>query len=254
MKDFLKTICIEAGELTLKYKHKDSALKIDAKSEKDFVTEADLAVEKLLVERILAKYPAHSILGEETGAHAGSEYRWIIDPIDGTNCFMHGHPFYSISIAIEKGDTLELAAVYAPVLGELFMAQRGKGATLNDVPIAVSETTETNNAMVATGFACLRENKAKQGLKLFCDVVPHVRDVRRHGSAAMDVCYVACGRFDFYWESYLNIYDVAAGRLILEEAGGRLTDFSGGQTKLYSEVAASNGVIHSELLRLLNKR
>lgn len=252
MIDFLKEICIEAGELTLQYRQCLSALKVNAKSEKDFVTEADVAVEKLLVERILAKYPDHGILGEETGERCGSEYRWIIDPIDGTNSFMHGQPTYSISIALEKNGALELGAVCVPAFGELFMAQRGKGATLNGAPICVSGSAEMKLAMAATGFACLRENKAADGLKVFCSVVPHVRDVRRYGSAAIDLCYVACGRFDLYWENYLNIYDVAAGQLILEEAGGKITDFSGGKSKLYGEVAASNGALHAELLRLLS--
>jgi myo-inositol-1(or 4)-monophosphatase len=251
MKDFLKTIILEAGRITLTHKARLSDIHIDRKSEKDLVTEADVAVENYLVEQIKAHYPDHAILGEESGSHDGSEYRWVIDPIDGTTTFIHGLPFYSISVALQRQNQTVLAAVYAPVLGELFTAQSGKGATLNDTPIRVSTRTALSDCVMATGFACLRANLKDNNLPLIDRIAPKLRGLRILGSAALDLCYVACGRTDAFWELNLKIYDIAAGMLIAQEAGALVTDLSGGTANLPHKVLASNGKIHSELMRLL---
>ena len=253
MKEFLKTISIEAGKIALDYKARLSTVQIDRKSEKDLVTEADVAVEKYLVEQIKKTYPNHSILGEESGVHAGNAYRWIIDPIDGTTSFVHDQPFFSNSIALEKNDELILAAVNIPVLGELFMAEKGKGATLNEKPIHVSNRDTLTDCVLATGFGCLRQNKSHHNLPYFNKIVPIIRGVRRYGSSAVDLAYVACGRTDGYWELNLQIYDMAAGMLILQEAGGTVTDFAGKPDNIPAETLGTNGKIHTELSDLLTQ-
>ncbi len=247
MQKFLEDIIRQAGELTLDYRRHLGSVRVDRKSAKDLVTEADVAVEGLIVGAIKEKYPSHSILGEETGITKGDDSRWIIDPIDGTVSFVHDQPFYSVSIALEQKGVLTNAAVYAPVLGDLFTAEKGGGAYLNGKPIRVSQCCDIGDCLLATGFACIRSGLKENNLPVFTKMMPLIRGVRRYGSAAIDCCYVACGRLDGFWEFNLNIYDVAAGRLILEEAGGRFSDFAGREDKLYSQVLATNGLIHDDL-------
>jgi myo-inositol-1(or 4)-monophosphatase len=218
---------------------------------KDLVTEADVAVENYLIEQINKHYPDHAICAEESGTHTGNEYRWVIDPIDGTTSFVHDHPFYSISVALQQNDQTILAAVFAPVLGELYMAEKGNGATRNGQPISVSNHTALSDCLMTTGFACLRANLEHNNLPLIERIAPTLRGLRILGSAAVDLCYVACGRTDGGWELNLNIYDIAAGALIVQEAGGTVTDFSGGTTNLPHEILATNGNIHTQLSELL---
>lgn len=226
-------------------------MQITRKSEKDLVTEADVAVEKHLVEQIKKHYPDHSILGEETGRHAGNEYRWIIDPIDGTTSFVHDQPFFSNSVALEHNGEIILAAVNAPALGELFMAEYGSGATLNDKPIHVSKRDKVSDCVLGTGFACVRQNLEHNNLPYFEKVVTVIRGIRRYGSAAIDMSYVACGRLDGFWELNLQIYDMAAGMLIVTEAGGTVTDFAGKKLNTPHETLATNTRIHAELSNML---
>jgi len=251
MRPFLKEIITEAGRISLEYKARLSEVTVNRKSHKDLVTQADVAVETYLVARIRARYPDHAILAEETGAHASGDYRWVIDPIDGTNSFVHDYPFYSVSIALEHKGQAVMGAVYAPVLGELFFAEKGRGATLNDRPIHVTDTSDLSDCMMATGFACVRENASENNIGHFARILPLIRDVRRDGSAAIDLAYVACGRFDGYWEMCLKPYDIAAGRLLVTEAGGVVTDFSGGTQGLPAQIIAANRRVHPQLLKLL---
>ena len=263
MKIFLKDIITRAGEISLAHRARLHDMRITRKGTvKDLVTEADVAVEQFLVEQIRQTYPDHAICGEESGTHlsrrsgaktdAGDRYRWIIDPIDGTTSFIHGLPFYSISIAVECDGQTVLAAVYAPVLGELFMAERGTGATLNDIPIRVSERDTLSDCVLSTGFACLRANLERNNLPAVAALAPTLRGLRILGSAALDLCYVACGRTDGAWELNLNIYDIAAGMLIAAEAGATVTDFSGtGTANLPTEIVATNGRLHAELSDIL---
>jgi myo-inositol-1(or 4)-monophosphatase len=251
MKQFLEETILQAGRISLEYKARLAELPVNRKSLKDLVTEADVAVEEYLVKEIQARFPEHAIWGEETGSHPGGEYCWVIDPIDGTTSFVHDYPFYSVSIALEHRGEPILAAVYAPVLNELFFAEKGRGATLNDKPIRVTSTSELSDSMLATGFACVRIDSAQNNLGHFNKLLPLIRDVRRGGSAAMDLCYVACGRFDGYWELCLKPFDIAAGRLIVMEAGGIVTDFAGGTDKLPLEVVGANPHVHRQLLQLL---
>lgn len=251
MKDFLKMIVTEAGRIALEYKERVREMRVDHKSDKDLVTEADVAVERYLVEQIKMHYPEHAIVGEESGSHAGGAYRWIIDPIDGTTSFVHDQPFFSVSVALEHNGETILAAVNAPVLGELFMAEKGAGATLNGAPIQVSTRDKLIDSVLGTGFACVRQNLEHNNLPYFAKVVPVIRGVRRYGSAAIDLSYVACGRLDGFWELNLKIYDIAAGLLMVTETGGKVTDFAGGQKSRPFETLATNGKIHKELSDLL---
>lgn len=252
MRSFLKDIITQAGVLSLEFKRKLSGLSVHRKSVKDLVTEADVAVERFLVEHIQKQYPDHAILGEESGVHAGGDYRWIIDPIDGTGSFVHDQPFYSISVALEHRGTLILGAVNTPVMSELFMAEKGKGAARNGQPIHVSQCESLIDAMVATGFACMRDNLTPNNLLYVNRLLPQIRDLRRTGSAALDLCYVACGRFDGFWELNLKPYDIAAGMLIVQEAGGIVTDFDGGTAGLPGRIIAAAPKLHPLLQRVFH--
>ncbi len=253
MKSFLQDTITRAGEISLEYREKLTEIEVNRKSPKDLVTEADVAVEHYIVEQIKKHYPDHSILGEESGTHSGNEYQWIIDPIDGTAGFVHCHPFYSVSVGLKKGDELILGAVFVPVLGELFLAQKGDGATLNGTPIHVSTRTNLSECMIGTGFACLREDFTENNLPYFVEIAPKVRGMRRHGSAAADLAYVACGRFDAFWELNLKIYDIAAGAILVQEAGGKVTDFAGGSEGMPMEVLAASEAIYPDLQKIIEK-
>ena len=251
MKAFLIDIIKEAGKISLDFRSRLSSLAVSKKTDKDLVSEADLAVEAFLIEQIHARFPDHAVFGEEGGARGSHAYRWIIDPIDGTTSFVHGQPFYSISIALEKNGELVLGAVNAPVLEELFVAQRGQGAVCNNSPMRVSQRDKLVDSVLGTGFACLRTNLGHNNLPYFNAIAPQVRGIRRYGSVAIDLSYVAGGRMDGFWELALHTYDIAAGQLILEEAGGRLTDFSGERQGMPDELVATNGKIHEQILAIL---
>jgi len=254
MKDFLREIILAVGEVTLEFRKGLGDIEVTHKSRKDIVTEADVAVENYLVERINERYPDHAILGEESGSHAGkSGWRWIIDPIDGTVSFVRGQAFYTISICVEKDGEYVLGAIYAPVLDELFMAEKDGGATLNGQPISVSKEDDLGLCLMATGFACLRYDNERNNIHYFNKVIPQIADIRRCGSAALDMCYVACGRVDGYWELELNIYDLAAGELIAKEAGATVSDFSGGEVSDYKEIVCTNGLVHDGLVKILSE-
>lgn len=237
--------------MSLDFRNSLSSLEVSKKTDKDLVSEADLAIEAFLVEQIHARFPDHAIFGEEGGARGSHEYRWIIDPIDGTTSFVHGQPFYSISIALEKNGQTILGAVNAPVLEELFVAQRGQGAACNKRPMRVSQRDKLVDSVLGTGFACLRTNLEHNNLPYFNAIAPHVRGIRRYGSVAIDLSYVACGRMDGFWELALHTYDIAAGQLILEESGGRISDYSGSSQDIPHELVATNGAIHEQLLAIL---
>jgi myo-inositol-1(or 4)-monophosphatase len=233
-------------------------LLISNKSDIDLVTEVDLASEKLIVERIRTHHPRHAILAEESGpseAIAGpiqNEWKWIIDPLDGTTNYAHGYPCYCVSIALERAGRIELGVIYDPAREEMFAAERGQGATLNERRIRVSAIEDLNRAMVCTGFPYdVRERPAFA--RHFTSFTMQAQAVRRDGSAALDLAYIACGRFDGFWEDGLNAWDVAAGVLLVEEAGGRVSNFDDAQLDIYTpKVVASNGLIHEAMLRVLN--
>lgn len=234
------------------------SLQISNKGDIDLVTESDLASEKLIVERVRSHYPRHTILAEESGEAviAGptqSDWKWIIDPLDGTTNYAHGYPCFCVSIAVERSGQMEIGVVYDPMRDEMFAAERGQGATLNDRRIRVSNIEDLNQAMLCTGFPYdvrTRPDFARG----FTNFTMHAQAVRRDGSAALDLAYVACGRFDGFWEDGLNPWDIAAGVLLIEEAGGLVTDFQSGPLNIYTpKVVASNGLIHQSMLRVLDQ-
>lgn len=225
----------------------------------DLVTEADLAAEELIIDRIRSHYPRHSILAEESGASDGitlipgeSEWKWIVDPLDGTTNYAHGYPCFCVSIGIERAGRVEIGVVYDPMRDEIFAAERGQGATLNERRMRVSKVQDLNNAMLCTGFPYNvreRPNFARD----FTNFTMQAQAVRRDGSAALDLAYVACGRFDGFWEDGLNPWDVAAGILLIEEAGGRVTDYQNEPLDIYTaKVLASNGLVHEAMMRVLH--
>ena len=254
MIEFLTELANLAGDESLRYFGKIKEADIQGKAtSKDLVSIADKAIEKLIISRILEKFPDHDIFGEETG-HRGidSEYCWVIDPIDGTQSFVKHHPYYSISIALYKNGKGYAGAVNAPALGRLFTAVSGEGAFENGQPIRVSNCTELENAACATGFARLRENKVEPVLEKFVRILPRLRDIKRCGSAALDLAMTAAGVFDGYWEEGLQLYDAAAGAIICREAGGIVTDFRGGENYPADGIIAGPAPIAAELQKLLN--
>ncbi len=229
MLSFLQDTITRAADICVAEQGRLTPGDLEFKSRKDLVTATDRQVEAFIVRQIESQFPDHGILGEETGrSRTQSDYLWIIDPIDGTTSFFHGQPYYAVSIALEKAGEIIMGAVSAPALGQQFYACKGEGAFLNGQPIRVSDTVTLADAVMATGFACLRAGLENNNLVHFNRIVPQLRDIRRCGSAALDLCYVACGKLDGFWELNLNIYDVAAGMLLVTEAGGVISDFSGG--------------------------
>ncbi len=222
----------------------------------NLVTEADHASEKAIIDVIHRHFPDHHILSEETGEIIlNSNYKWIIDPIDGTINFAHGIPLNCVSIAVEHHGEIIMAAVYNPHLHEFYFAEKGKGATLNDKPIRVSEQTRAINACLVTGFPYTYINSPNGPLEIFERFVRKGVPVRRLGSAAIDLCWVAAGRFDGFYEHKLEPWDSAAGYLIVEEAGGKVTDLTGSKFSVYQhKVLATNGKIHDEMVELINNR
>ncbi|MFA7232285.1 MAG: inositol monophosphatase family protein [Victivallaceae bacterium] len=255
MIEFIKTLALEAGEIALRERKTLDAGKIFAKdSDKDMVTAVDRQIEDFLISRIHEKFPAHDIFGEETGRSGNSSrYCWALDPIDGTTSYIHDQPYYSVSIGFQENGITTHGAVYAPRLGELFTAQKGVGAWLNGEKIAVSPRNRLSESLLGTGFACIRANLMENNLKYFVRMMPLIRGIRRCGSAAIDLSYVACGRLEGFWELNLNLYDIAAGALILEEAGGKITDLTGGADYPEKGLVSSNRLIHDELLTRLHE-
>jgi myo-inositol-1(or 4)-monophosphatase len=239
----------EAGALLMQHFHQ--GLKIEYKGEADLVTAADRASEALIRERISKQFPAHDVLGEEQGlSDQGSDYRWYVDPLDGTTNFAHGYPVFCVSMALEQraSKARVAAVVYDPTRDELFTAEQGKGARLNGKPIHVSETAQLKECLVATGFPSHKRHQ-NPNIHFYHQITLRTHGVRRAGSAALDLCCVACGRFDGFWEFNLNPWDTAAGVLIVEEAGGKVTRFDGAPFQIDSrETLASNGRVHDALL------
>ncbi|MFZ5877588.1 MAG: inositol monophosphatase family protein [Nitrospirota bacterium] len=232
------------------------ALDIRYKGAINLVTQIDVAAERAVVERLRARTPDHDILAEEgSNRTGGSPYRWLIDPLDGTTNYAHRFPFFCVSIGLQQDDHVVLGVVLDPVRDELFAAVRGGGATLNGSPLSVSATETLDKSLVVTGFAYDPQYDTNVNFRHFEAMSRVVRGVRRTGSAALDLCYVAAGRSDGFWELALSPWDTAAGQVIVEEAGGRVTDFSG---RAFSpdipEILATNGKIHDAMLAVLNQR
>ena len=230
-------------------------LKVNTKAPNDFVTEVDHAAEQVIIETLLGAYPDHGILAEETGREHGakhSEFIWIIDPLDGTTNFIHGLPMYCVSIALTHRGVVQQAVVYDPTRNDLFYATKGRGAFLNDKRLRVSKRTRLSDSLVGTGFPYRRGDNPKRYLKMFEAVMTEVAGVRRPGAAALDLCYVAAGYYDAFFETGLQPWDVAAGSLMITEAGGLIGNFTGESDFLHQrEVLAGSPKIYGQMVPIL---
>ncbi len=256
MLNFAIEVARDAGGLLMQ---RLGAAKVTNKGDIDLVTEADLASENLIIERIRSYFPQHGILAEESGeaelvgGAKRSEWKWIIDPLDGTTNYAHSYPCFCVSIALEHAGVLEVGVVYDPVRDEMFAAERGNGATLNDRKITVSSVEELKDAMLCTGFP-YNVRERPDFTRDFANFTMAAQAVRRDGSAALDLAYVACGRFDGFWEDGLSPWDNAAGQILIEEARGKVTNFDNEPLSIYTKkVLASNGLVHDAMRRVLHR-
>lgn len=228
---------------------------IDRKHQFDFVTQVDLDSEAAIIDFILQRHPEHRILAEESGGSTNqSDYVWVIDPLDGTKNYIHNFPIFAVSVALLFKDKPVAGAILDPMRNELFHAEQDKGAFLNDKPIQVSETEDVSQCLLATGFPFRAKHLTKPYFEVFTDLFYQVSDFRRAGAAAIDLAYVACGRLDGFWEITLNQWDISAGVLIIEEAGGCVTDIWGGDSYLNTgHIVASNGRIHENIVGVTSR-
>lgn len=249
-----KKLAHDAGKMALKFQQKGFSVESKNGNPINYVTEADRAVEALILKTIESNFPDHSILSEERGAvEKGGEYKWIIDPIDGTSNFVHGIPLFAISIAVvHKGKPI-IGVIEIPGLGESYWAQEGKGAYCGSRPIHVSKNATMQKAMFGTGFSYDRGGpRFAKNMELWNAFYKPSNGCRRYGSAALDLCFVAAGRYDGFWEYDLEAWDVAAGKIIVEEAGGQVTNMDGSSfNPKLKNIVASNGLLHSDMLKAI---
>ena len=251
---------LAAGQIQRQYfRALNQKLKVDKKGPIDLVTAADLQVEREFRQLIQARFPSHSVLGEEQGSgvkdsEAPARHRWIIDPVDGTTNFAHGLALFCSSIALEIDGVVAVGAVYDPMAEELFTAERGVGAWLNGAPLRVSTCDRMLEALLCTGFPYTVHDKRQQMVDVFAEFLGIAQGVRRLGSAALDLCYVGAGRFEGFWEQKLHPWDMAAAALIVEEAGGRVTDYQDAPVDMFrGQIVASNGHIHRAMIDAIGR-
>ena len=254
---FLQTaieIVTRAGEIQLA--RQGSGFRVSKKGTTDLVTEVDLECERMCRGVLAERFPAHDVLAEEEGVgqRPGSRWRWVFDPLDGTTNYAHGLPIFCASLGLEIDGRTEVGAVYDPSRRELFTAERGRGAELNGTPLRVSDTAALIDSLLVTGFPPASMRRASDLVELFGSFLQQARAVRRLGSAALDLCYVATGRFEAFWEQHLKPWDVCAGALIVEEARGRVTGMDGTPFDAAAgHLIASNGALHDEMLRVIRE-
>lgn len=253
--EIAKEAAYEAGEIQLSYLGKSKA--IEHKScMSDLVTEADKQSEEKIISIIKTYYPNHDILGEETGTHGShkAEYLWVVDPLDGTTNFAHNFPHFAVSIGLVKNDQIIMGIVYDPCKNELFWAAEGMGAYLNSAPISVSSIETLENSLLATGFAPNKAQALEENLGYFKQFMFKSQAVRRPGAASLDICYVACGRLDGFWEMKLNPWDVTAGACIARESGGKVTNFYSNDFDIYNKtILVSNGLLHDQMKEIIER-
>ena len=250
---FLKDVAHKAGDILLDFFRGN--FKIESKTGAELLTTADKRSEEFIIDSISKKYPGVEIIAEETNPDkSGGKETFIIDPLDGTNNFSFGIPMFCVSIAYQLDNDLKIGVVYDPLHEELFYAEKRKKAYLNDSLISVSKRKKLKDSIIATGFPYIKEKKESSNIPEFSEMLMRSRGLRRMGSAALDLCYVACGRFDGYWEQHLKVWDISAGGLIVKEAGGKMTNFyEDGWDYKMDNVIASNGIIHSEIQEIIRK-
>lgn len=241
-----------AGSLINRATQDLDLLTVERKGVSDYVSEVDRMAEQAIVETLMEAYPDHAILAEEGGAQGQSDYLWIIDPLDGTTNFLHGFPQFAVSIGLQIKGVLNLAVVYDPTRNELFTATRGRGAHLNDRRLRVSKQTRLQESLIGTGFPYRDFTYLDDYLKMFRELLPKTAGLRRPGCASLDLAYVAAGRYDGFWEAGLKPWDMAAGVLLIQEAGGLVTDFDGGENYLATgNVVGGNPKVFSQLLQVI---
>ena len=241
-----------AGSLINRATQDVDLLTVERKGVSDYVSEVDRLAEQAIVETLLEAYPDHAILAEEGGAQGHSDYLWVIDPLDGTTNFLHGFPQFAVSIGLQVKGVLSLAVVYDPTRNELFTATRGRGAHLNDRRLRVSKQTRLQESLIGTGFPYRDFDYLDDYLKMFRELLPKTAGLRRPGCASLDLAYVAAGRYDGFWEAGLKPWDLAAGVLLIQEAGGLVTDFDGGENYMATgNVVGGNPKVFSQLLQVI---
>ena len=241
-----------AGSLINRATQDVDLLTVERKGVSDYVSEVDRLAEQAIVETLLEAYPDHAILAEEGGAQGHSDYLWVIDPLDGTTNFLHGFPQFAVSIGLQVKGVLSLAVVYDPTRNELFTAERGRGAHLNDRRLRVSKQTRLQESLIGTGFPYRDFSYLDDYLKMFRELLPKTAGLRRPGCASLDLAYVAAGRYDGFWEAGLKPWDLAAGVLLIQEAGGLVTDFDGGENYMATgNVVGGNPKVFSQLLQVI---
>ncbi len=256
MEDVLKlavACAMQSGRIQRKYYEKEFA--VHHKGEINLVTDVDLACQERIIRLIRKKFPDDNIISEEQSNRFETDgTRWIIDPLDGTTNYAHGYPFFCTSVAYETHGIVMVGVVYNPIFKELFVAQRGNGSYLNGRRIRVSQTKELKKSLLTTGFPYDVATSDDNNIDHFVNFLFEAQAIRRDGSAALNLCYTACGRFDGFWEMKLNPWDIAAGALIIEEAGGRVSGISGKKFHCYDgDIVASNGIIHKKMVEVLKR-
>lgn len=243
----------QAGSIMLRYRDQLNTLSVTEKSQNNPVSEVDVRAEQIIIQTIQKAYPRHTIIAEESGVIEGSEnVTWIIDPLDGTSNYLHGYPHYAVSIAVKVDSRIEHGVIYDPSRQEIFSASRGRGARVNNHRMRVGKRKELNECLVASGFAAHRVELTQTYFDTLKDMAKQCAGLRRGGSAALDLAYVACGRLDGVWEFKLQPWDVAAGALMIREAGGLISDFDGGENYLQSgNVIAANPKVFKQLHKAL---
>ncbi|MGH8612739.1 MAG: inositol monophosphatase family protein [Gammaproteobacteria bacterium] len=242
----------KAGDIIIRNLDRAQGLDLGVKGHNDFVTEVDRLAERAIIEIIRKAYPDHAILAEESGAQGGGAYQWIIDPLDGTTNFVHGYPQFGVSIALKHRGDLKQAVVYDPVRQELFSATRGEGALVNDKRIRVSGRPGLKHALIGTGFPVREQTLLDAYLKSFRQLFQDSAGIRRAGAACLDLAHVASGRLDGFWELGLKEWDIAAGALLIQEGGGIVSDFQGGQEFVRSgTLVAGNPKVHEAMWEIL---
>lgn len=241
-----------AGDLIIRNIEQIHDIQINEKGLNDFVTEVDRRAEEIIIDTILKAYPGHSILAEESGRRGEGEFQWVIDPLDGTTNYLHGFPQFAISIALLHNNVLDQAVIYDPLRQELFTASRGDGAYLNSRRIRVSKRRSLEGALLGTGFPFGDSEKLETFIRTFRAIFPLTAGIRRAGAASLDLAYVACGRLDGFWEFNLKQWDIAAGALLIQEAGGIVTSLSNDDTFMqHGNILAANPKLHEELVKVL---